>query len=143
MNNNNNNNDTNNTKISVLTWNVLASCYIFPESYKYVKKEVLKWSTLNIVGEIYLNSIDRDGTGQGYDFSSLEILGDYCNLPVILAGGVGNTKHLIDGLNHNFVDAVATANLFNFVGSGLQKAREKLQSEGFNLAKWKKNNERI
>ena len=35
-------------KISVLTWNVLASCYIFPESYKYVKKEVLKWSRRRI-----------------------------------------------------------------------------------------------
>ena len=60
MNNNNNNNDTNNTKISVLTWNVLASCYIFPESYKYVKKEVLKWSRRRIFIRKILQNYNAD-----------------------------------------------------------------------------------
>lgn len=36
------------SKISVLTWNVLASCYIFPESYKYVTKDMLQWSRRRI-----------------------------------------------------------------------------------------------
>ena len=45
MNNNNNNNDTNNTKISVLTWNVLASCYIFPESFSYNNKPYVYYVT--------------------------------------------------------------------------------------------------
>ena len=46
------------------------------------------------------------------------------SFPVILAGGAGNNHHLQDGLKDERVDAVATANLFNFVGDGLKKARE-------------------
>ena len=103
------------------------------------RKTIFKWANMGIVGEVYLNSMDRDGTGQGYDFGTLSILPEIFALPVILAGGVGNSKHLIEGLNHKYVDAVATANLFNFVGDGLQKARAKLKKEGISLANWETN----
>jgi cyclase len=88
------------------------------------------------VGEIYLNSIDRDGTGQGYDLGLLEHLPKDFGLPVILAGGVGNARHLIEGFADPRVNAVATANLLNFVGDGLQLARETLLAQGASLASW-------
>ena len=43
-----------------------------------------------------------------------------------MAGGVGNSVHLAEGLNRREVDAVATAHLFNFVGDGLERARIEL-----------------
>ncbi|WP_286829430.1 MULTISPECIES: imidazole glycerol phosphate synthase cyclase subunit [Kordiimonas] len=98
--------------------------------------EVLGWHARGNVGEIYLNSIDRDGTGQGYDFDTLSLLPEGWNLPVILAGGVGNAKHFAEGLMHDNVDAVATAHLFNFVGDGLKKARNALLDSGAQLATW-------
>jgi cyclase len=79
-----------------------------------------------IVGEIYLNSMDRDGTGQGYDMAMLDHLPKKFSKPLILAGGAGNFHHLAEGLSDPRVDAVATAHLFNFVGDGLQNARTKL-----------------
>ena len=88
------------------------------------------------VGELYLNSMDRDGTGQGYHFDLLEFIPESMSIPVILAGGVGNYHHLADGLCDNRVDAVATAHLFNFVGDGLEKARIKLLENGCDLAVW-------
>ena len=88
------------------------------------------------VGELYLNSIDRDGTGQGFDFNALKLLPAGCSLPVILAGGVGNYRHLHEGLLDERVDAVATAHLFNFVGDGLCKARAALSAEDVCLATW-------
>jgi len=88
------------------------------------------------VGELYLNSIDRDGTGQGYHFELLEFLPKSMSIPVILAGGAGNYHHLANGLHDNRVDAVATAHLFNFVGDGLERARKKLLESGYNLAVW-------
>ena len=42
------------------------------------------------VGELYLNSMDRDGTGQGYDLGLLDLLPVNMSKPVILVGGVGN-----------------------------------------------------
>jgi cyclase len=88
------------------------------------------------VGEIYLNSMDRDGTGQGLDLDILELLPGRYNQPIILAGGVGNSDHLMVGLKDSRVDAVATANLFNFVGDGLKKARQGLLSGGILLPMW-------
>lgn len=88
------------------------------------------------VGEIYLNSIDRDGTGQGYDFGILDFLSREIPIPIIFAGGVGNASHLAAGLADARVDAVATANLFNFVGDGLKQARRALIDGGVNLPLW-------
>ena len=89
-----------------------------------------------LVGEIYLNSMDRDGTGQGYDFEMLSALPPQWRTPIILAGGVGNSQHLMAGLQDARVDAVATAHLFNFVGDGLAKARSNIVSSGLPLADW-------
>jgi cyclase len=85
------------------------------------------------VGELYLNSIDRDGTGNGYDLGILDLLPMGIMQPVILAGGVGNCTHLAEGLHNEKVDAAATANLLNFVGDGLVLARNQLIREGLNL----------
>lgn len=88
------------------------------------------------VGELYLNSIDRDGTGQGYDLRSLDQLPAPMPKPVILAGGVGNATHLAQGLADPRVDAVATAHLFNFIGDGLRQARQSLRAGGVVLPVW-------
>jgi cyclase len=88
------------------------------------------------IGELYLNSIDRDGTGQGYDFTILNFLPENFNVPVIMAGGAGNSSHLQQGLNDSRIDAVATAHLFNFVGDGLKQARNNLLQQGVELASW-------
>ena len=91
------------------------------------------------VGEIYLNSIDKDGTGFGYDFETINKLDELINLPLIIAGGAGNEKHLMEGLKIERVNAVATANLFNFIGDGLPLARKHIIDSGENIANWNAN----
>jgi cyclase len=91
---------------------------------------------LDSVGEVYLNSIDRDGTGQGLDFGLIEQLPPKLDVPIILAGGVGNAAHLLEGLQDERLDAVATANLFNFVGDGLKVARQLVNEKQNLLAHW-------
>ena len=88
------------------------------------------------VGEIYLNSMDRDGTGQGYLMEMLNELNGAIVTPVILAGGAGNYQHFFEGLQQKSVDAVATAHLFNFVGDGLPRSRELLREKNMKLAVW-------
>lgn len=89
------------------------------------------------VGEVYLNSIDMDGTGFGYDYNLIKNVNKNINLPLIIAGGAGNEKHLHQGLEMENVSAVATANLFNFIGNGLPLARVKIIQMGINVANWK------
>lgn len=88
------------------------------------------------IGEVYLNSIDRDGTGQGMDLGILDVMGPLSPIPVILAGGAGKPAHLADGIASPRVNAVATANLLNFVGEGLRKTREAIMASGIVLATW-------
>ena len=88
------------------------------------------------LGELYFNSIDRDGTGFGYDTHLIEKLPDNLSIPLILAGGAGKSAHLAEGLDQVAVDAVATAHLFNFVGDGLKNARKRLIEDEYELASW-------
>jgi len=88
------------------------------------------------IGEIYLNSIDRDGTGNGFEFDVLKHLPKTLNKPIIFSGGAGNYKHLLKALKNKKIDAIATANLLNFVGNGLQEARNLIAQNGFKLAEW-------
>lgn len=92
-------------------------------------------------GEIILQSIDRDGTGMGLD---LNIISHIKNLniacPLILLGGVGKPEHILNGLLNKPIDAVCTANLFNFIGKSFLQTREYLISRKLDLNKWENEN---
>lgn len=88
------------------------------------------------IGELYINSIDKDGTGQGYLFEILKQIPKKINLPIIIAGGAGNWMHLQEGLQKDNLSAVATANLLNFVNDGLTNARKKIISNKLDLPIW-------
>jgi len=88
------------------------------------------------VGEVYLNSIDKDGTGFGYDLETINRFANKFSMPLIVAGGAGNEKHLLEAIQIDNVAAVATANLFNFVGRGLPVARQYMIKKKANLACW-------
>ena len=87
-------------------------------------------------GEILVQSVDRDGTGFGLDLDLASIIGTRLSAPLILCGGCGKGSHILEALARSDVDAVATANLFNFIGDGLLKARSELLANGLDLASW-------
>jgi len=88
------------------------------------------------VGEILLNSIDRDGTGFGFDLNIMNSAIYSINIPLILMGGAGNELHLYEGIELENISAVASGNLFNFIGNGLPNARKHLLEKGCNLPSW-------
>lgn len=88
------------------------------------------------VGEIYLTSMDRDGTGQGFDLELLSHVPAGLPMPLILAGGAGKPEHFVEGLRAAEVDAVATAHLFNFIGDALERSREHAISNEVDLPRW-------
>lgn len=87
-------------------------------------------------GELYLNSIERDGTGMGYDLEAIELAFNACGLPLIVAGGADTYDRLAEGIESGFVSAVTTAHLFNFMGDGLKDARMELMKSGIALSEW-------
>ena len=103
---------------------------------KYNLVEYVKFLEDLEVGEIYLNSIDKDGTGFGFDNDLILSINKVINLPLIIAGGAGNESHLLESLKIDNVNAVATANLFNFIADGLPNARKKIIESNENIANW-------
>ena len=99
-------------------------------------EEVVKKAEDLKCGEIYLTSIDCDGTGYGYDLETVEKVAALSKLPVIASGGVGKYRHLADGIVHGHANAVSTANLFNFIADGLIEARQTMQNCGIEMAYW-------
>lgn len=89
------------------------------------------------VGEIYLNSIKKDGTGFGYNMNTVPFI-DGIDMPVIMAGGAGNESHFVEAIQaSDNIDAVATANLFNFIGQALPNSRKVLMEQTGKFAKFK------
>jgi cyclase len=67
------------------------------------------------VGEIMINSIDREGTMNGYDISTIYKISHELLIPVIASGGAGNISHLADGIKAG-ASAVAAGSMFIFQG---------------------------
>jgi len=65
-------------------------------------------------GEILLTSMDRDGTGAGYDLDLLRAVSRATNVPVIASGGAGALIHFADALTTGEADAVLAASRFHF-----------------------------
>ncbi len=77
----------------------------------------VKWATKVEscgAGEIFLNSIDRDGSGWGYDIELIKSVVDAVKIPVIACGGVGKYSDFPVGVLEGGASAVAAANIFHF-----------------------------
>lgn len=76
-------------------------------------------------GEIFLNSVDRDGSLSGYDLDFLKTISQNVKIPIIIGGGAGNWKHFLEGIK-NGADAVSTNNIYHFTEKSIINAKNYL-----------------
>jgi imidazole glycerol-phosphate synthase subunit HisF len=81
-------------------------------------------------GEILLTSMDRDGTGAGYDLALTRAVAEAVSVPVIASGGVGRLEHLREGLVEGRADAALVASLFHFGQHTVPEAKRYLGERG-------------
>lgn len=81
-------------------------------------------------GEILLTSMDRDGTGKGFDLDLTRAVADAVPVPVIASGGVGNLDHLADGIREGHAAAVLAASIFHFGTYSIGEAKQHLSAAG-------------
>lgn len=67
------------------------------------------------VGEIFINSVDRDGSMSGYDLQLIQRVSKDVNVPIVACGGAGTIEHLVEGVS-NGASAVAAGSMFVFHG---------------------------
>lgn len=84
-------------------------------------------------GEIFLTSIDRDGTKLGYDLDLIKMVSENVSIPVIAFGGVGKWQDLVDGINIGKADAVSAANIFHYTEHSTFNAKEYMLKAGLNV----------
>jgi len=81
-------------------------------------------------GEILLTSMDRDGTGRGFDIALTRAIADAVTVPVIASGGVGNLDHLVAGIRDGHATAVLAASIFHFGEYTVRQAKQHMAHAG-------------
>jgi cyclase len=82
------------------------------------------------VGEIVVNSIDADGTKQGYDLELLRQISRAVSVPVVASGGAGNLEHMYQAIVQGEADAVLAASIFHFREYSIAEAKDYLRQRG-------------
>jgi cyclase len=81
-------------------------------------------------GELLLTSMDRDGTGKGFDIELTRAIADAVSVPVIASGGVGTLDHLVEGIRDGHAAAVLAASIFHFGTYSIGEAKRHLSANG-------------
>ena len=81
-------------------------------------------------GEIVVNSIDADGTKEGYDLELVRAISEAVNVPVVASGGAGTLEHLYQVVVEGKADAVLAASIFHFGTYRIAQAKEYLAKQG-------------
>lgn len=98
--------------------------------------DAVEWATRMAdygAGEILLTSMDRDGTKSGFDLALTRAVSDAVGIPVIASGGVGDLRHLADGITEGGADAVLAASIFHFGEYSIREAKEYMAGRGIEI----------
>ncbi len=81
-------------------------------------------------GEILLTSMDRDGTGEGFDIELTRAIADAIPVPVIASGGVGTLDHMVEGILEGHATAVLAASIFHFGTYSIPETKAYMAAHG-------------
>lgn len=81
-------------------------------------------------GELLITSMERDGTGDGFDTALTSRIAGLVDVPIIASGGVGTLDHLVQGITEGHADAVLAASIFHFGTYTVAQAKAHLGAAG-------------
>ncbi|HZB78321.1 MAG TPA: imidazole glycerol phosphate synthase subunit HisF [Actinomycetota bacterium] len=87
-------------------------------------------TTRHGAGEVLLTSMDRDGTGEGYDLDLLRAIAGGVAVPVIASGGAGEPAHFAEALTEGHADAVLAASRWHDGDLTIRGVKEHLAAHG-------------
>ena len=95
--------------------------------------DALAWAKKAVdlgAGEIVLNSMDADGTKNGYEINLTRMIAENVSVPVIASGGGGNPQHLADVLKEGKADAALIATMVHSGQYTVNSIKQDLQKQG-------------
>ena len=93
-------------------------------------EDLIKRANNEGVGEIFINSIDKDGSMEGYDLKILEEVNRLTNLPITLIGGMGKPSHIAEALKYN-VSGLGVGNYFNYLERSVVYSKKYLLKKNY------------
>ncbi|MBW1868124.1 MAG: imidazole glycerol phosphate synthase subunit HisF [Deltaproteobacteria bacterium] len=81
-------------------------------------------------GEICLNSIDADGTQNGYELNLTSLISQNVTIPVIASGGAGNIDHIYDAFTQGKADAALLASIIHYGTLTIRQIKDDLNRRG-------------
>ncbi len=100
---------------------------------KYMGMDALEWAkTVEALGagEICLNSIDADGTKEGYELKLTRMISEAVNIPVIASGGAGNPRHMYEALTEGKASAALIASIVHYGEYSMRQIKEEISEMG-------------
>ncbi len=100
------------------------------------EKDALEWAKEAEklgAGEIVLNSIDADGTREGYELNLTRMISQEVGIPVVASGGAGEIKHLADVFLEGKADAALIASMVHFGGYTIPQIKKYLSNKGISI----------
>jgi imidazole glycerol-phosphate synthase subunit HisF len=79
--------------------------------------EVVEWTKRVVdmgAGEIVITSVDREGTGEGFDVNLVNMVTNSVNVPVVAHGGAGSIEDIVNLVTNTKVNGVAIASIFHY-----------------------------
>lgn len=115
-------------KVSERKWEVY-----FDNGRERTGKDAIDWAKTcasNGAGEILITSVDREGTGKGFDVDLVSHISQAVSIPVIASGGMGKFADLLDVINIGGADAVAMADYIHYERSNFEAIRAEAIKSG-------------
>jgi cyclase len=110
-------------------WEVVVDAGRTPTGRRAVEWAV-EATTERGAGEILLTSMDRDGTGEGFDLELLRAVGSATTVPLVASGGAGATEHFADAVLEGGADAVLAASRFHFEELTIHEVKASMAERG-------------
>jgi cyclase len=96
-------------------------------------RDMLEWAKeaeSRGAGEIVLNSIDADGTRDGYEITATRLVSEAVGIPVVASGGAGIPRHLRDVLTEGKADAALVASMVHYGDYSIETIKKELSESG-------------
>ena len=97
----------------------------------YDLKDWLKIIQENNTGEIFLQSIEHDGSLTGYDINLIDLIKHNIQIPIIISSGAGNWSHVEKVFEIENVSAASLTNIFHFTEKSLISLKTHLKEKNF------------
>ena len=100
---------------------------------KLTGRDVVEWSEELVhlgAGELVLNSIDADGTKDGYDIELTRTVAELVDVPIVASGGCGGPAHMLDVLQEGQASAALAASIFHYEQHSIPEVKEYLSARG-------------